>query len=117
MRAFWLSFIFLVTLGANACADETSVRAEKAIAKQTPKIEAQLESSSTQIGNPVFIRIVKTVDGSLKDGYLELFLANEGGEFERYKKWPICTSPAIISVLIWVIRILLTELMAGPAVI
>jgi len=91
MRAFWLSFIFLVTLGANACADQTSVRAEKAIAKQTPKIEAQLESSSTQIGNPVFIRIVKTVDGSLKDGYLELFLANEGGEFERYKKWPICT--------------------------
>jgi len=74
-----------------SCVQENSKRADIAIEKQTPVIEEALDEANTRLGNPVFIRIVKTVDGGLKDGYLELFLENSDGTFEPYKKWPICT--------------------------
>ncbi len=77
-------------LSVSACAQETSSRATKAIANKTPLVEAELTSHSAELGAPVFIRVVKTKDGSLSDGYLELFLRGAGDEFELYKSWPIC---------------------------
>lgn len=44
-----------------------------------------------ELGSPVFIRIVKTVDGGMKDGYLELFIQGSDGTFSLYKTWPICS--------------------------
>lgn len=91
IRTF-LACLFFVT-GA-ACAQQTqkdtSSRAQKAITHKTPVIEAELQQSELQMGAPVFIRIVKTIDGSLSDGYLELFLKSSEGRFELYKSWPIC---------------------------
>ena len=84
-RAFFLVVLF------SACAEsQTPKRAADAIKRQTPNIQAELSDKSLELGAPVFIRIVKTVDGSKTDGYLELFLANSEGRFERYKRWPIC---------------------------
>jgi len=81
----------LAMIAGTACAQDTSPRAEVAIKNQTPAIQTTLESSELALGNPVFIRIVKTKDGSLKDGYLELFLKGKDGAFQLYKSWPICT--------------------------
>lgn len=75
----------------SACAQESSNRADRAIEKQAPRIEQDLKATNAELGNPVFIRIIKTVDGSLNDGYLELFLQNKEGVFDLYKAWPICT--------------------------
>ena len=86
----YLCLFFLIFAG-SACAQNSSSRAETAIAKQTPLINAALDGKQTQLGQSVFIRIVKTVDGIMDDGYLELFLETPEGEFVIYKSWPICT--------------------------
>lgn len=75
----------------TACSQDTSSRSEKAIATQTPIVEQALVNRPFELGAPIFIRIVKTVNGSLEDGYLELFMQKGEGTYELYKSWPICT--------------------------
>lgn len=91
MRAFYFCLLMTLSIFSSACGQETSKRSEQAIKKQTPNITTALAERGDELGSPVFIRIVKTVDGSLKDGYLELFIRGSGGKFSLYKKWPICT--------------------------
>ncbi len=90
MRIFLVAMIGLFS-ALSSCAPQASDRSREAVETQTPKIEQALAERPLELGAPVFIRIVKTVDGSLKDGYLELFLEGEEGVFELYKTWPICT--------------------------
>lgn len=91
MRAFYFCLLMTLSIFSSACGQETSKRSEQAIKKQTPNITTALTDRGDELGSPVFIRIVKTVDGSLTDGYLELFIRGSGGKFSLYKKWPICT--------------------------
>ncbi len=90
-RAFYFALMGVFFLAQSACAQDSSKRANRAIATQTPAIEQALANTEVQLGSPVFIRIVKTVDGSLEDGFLELFMQNQDGVFQLYKSWPICT--------------------------
>lgn len=90
-RALVLLFLSGCLVLSQSCAQEPINRPEMAAANQTSVIEAALETSTQELGSPVFIRIVKTRDGTRKDGYLELFLQNTDGTFEAYKSWPICT--------------------------
>jgi len=91
VRAFGAALTLGVGLTLTACAQDTSNRALTAIESKTPQIEQQLTEQEAKLGAPVFIRIVKTVDGGLNDGYLELFLQNSDNKYAVYKKWPICT--------------------------
>ncbi len=91
VRAFLYTLILAVGMSVNACSQDTTKRSERAIEKQTPLIQQSLKNSDASLGSPVFIRIVKTVDGGLKDGYLELFLEQSDGSFSLYKTWPICS--------------------------
>jgi len=82
---------FFVTIALASCSEaQTSSRAEEAVKRKTPIVLSALSTKSAEPGAPVFIRIVKTVDGSQTDGYLELFLEKDDGRFELYKSWPIC---------------------------
>jgi len=83
--------ILALAFAASACAQEKTARSDAAIKRQTPAIQTHLEQSPLTLGSPVFIRIVKTVDGSLADGYLELYLEGADQSFALYKSWPICT--------------------------
>lgn len=91
IRAFLFAFSTMSCLAFTACAQESSTRAEMAIKNNAPRIENALKKATANLGDPVFIRIVKTRDGSLEDGYLELFLQQSDGKFSLYKQWPICT--------------------------
>ncbi len=89
-RSFGL-LLSAILLAGSACEQARSDRSKFAIERQTPKITTTLQNQGQKVGAPVFIRIIKSVDGSLSDGYLELFLADESGAFQIYKSWPICT--------------------------
>ncbi len=93
IRFFQLTLIALVLISSAAIAagPDTSKRSKTAISKNTPIIKKSLLSKTVRLGSPVFIRIVKSKDGSLNDGYLELFLKSEYGQYDFYKSWPICT--------------------------
>ncbi|NNC38988.1 MAG: murein L,D-transpeptidase [Hellea sp.] len=96
MLKTFISLLLWAILFGVACAQEVSPqnssdRAVNSIDYQTRLSSNQLDDSGFSAGSPVFIRIVKTVDGSLRDGYLELFLENQDGAYGLYKSWPICT--------------------------
>lgn len=90
MRTSFLIINFLFLVAAVGCAQESSSSAEQIIEEQSAILDAEIVTSPFKTGQPVFIRIVKTVDGSLKDGFLELYMQNSGDEFALYKSWPIC---------------------------
>lgn len=90
MRTSFIIINFLFLFGAVGCAQESSSSAEQIIEEQSAILDAEIATSPFKTGQPVFIRIVKTVDGSLKDGFLELYMQNSGDEFALYKSWPIC---------------------------
>ena len=69
----------------------SSKRAETAIAKQTPDLKQLMTSKGFALGDPIFVRIVKTKDGQGRDGYLEIFAENADGKFSVFKTWDICT--------------------------
>lgn len=89
-RSFGL-LLSTILLAGSACEQARSDRSKLAIERQTPKIATTLKTQKQKAGSPVFIRIIKSVDGSLSDGYLELFLGDVTGAFQKYKTWPICT--------------------------
>ena len=90
-RLIYRFLLLSLVYGLSACSPEAQTRLTKITTNQAKQIELNLSGRDSQLGDPVFIRIVKTVDGSLQDGYLELFLENNAGEFELYKSWPICS--------------------------
>lgn len=72
--------------------DATSTdRAVTAIKQQTPSLETALARKNLRLGDPIFLRIVKTKDGRTRGGYLEAFIENSQGEFVLFKTWDICT--------------------------
>jgi len=79
-----------IAFGLGGCAQEQQSISTTTIAENVSTLEVELTNTDAELGNPVFIRIVKTRNGSLEDGYLELFLRNSEGGFKLYKTWPIC---------------------------
>jgi len=73
----------------------TSRRAERAIAKTTPILEAKLKLKNLKLGSPIFLRIVKSREprqGKLKDGYLEVFIEDDAGDYIFFKSYPVCSA-------------------------
>lgn len=85
--AFLLGGIVFVQMSAQA----TSTRAERAISDHTPKLSEALRAKGFAPGAPIFLRIVKSKNGTSQDGYLEAFIQNDSGTFEAFKRWDICT--------------------------
>lgn len=80
-----------LALAGSACEPAISHKSEAVIERQTPIIQKNLEARSIELGAPIFIRIIKTFDGTLKDGVLELYTGADDGVYSLYKSWPICT--------------------------
>lgn len=90
MRVFLTILTSCSLLFGVACAPQTSSAVKPAADSQLSEFESTIEHSGFESGQPIYVRIVKTVDGSLKDGYLELYMQRSDEGFELYKTWPIC---------------------------
>ena len=73
-----------------AACNDVSERAELAIETQAPHLQNELSEAGMVWGAPIFIRIVKSTTGAKKDGYLELFVEREDGQFQAFRRWDIC---------------------------
>ncbi len=82
-----LLFMAYATTNAIPVSDR-SVKVNKT---WTPKLERDLSAKNLELGAPIFLRLTKTSAPDDKQGYLEAFVQNDSGTYERYKRWPICT--------------------------
>ena len=74
----------------------TSKRAKASIARKKSGLEASLSLQNMSLGDPVFIRILKTTPEQPSPeqpskGRLEVFIRTASGEFEIFKTYEICT--------------------------
>ncbi|WP_395374853.1 L,D-transpeptidase family protein [Marinicella sp. W31] len=81
------AIVFLSLLLAFSAAAEwpESQRSKKAVQQWSPILHSSLQSKKMQLGAPLFIRIFK------QEAELEVWMQAAGGQFELYKKFPICT--------------------------
>ena len=72
-------------------AGKNSDHVNPAVARQATHLKTKFEDKRFELGSNIFLRIVKSRDGSGKDGYLEAFVQSSNGNFEFFKSWDICT--------------------------
>ena len=73
----------------------TSSRSDRAIAQTSPILASELAKHDRKLGDPLFLRIVKSAKphaGRLTDGYIEVFLADETGQYTLFKTLPVCAA-------------------------
>ncbi len=75
----------LILAGASPAGAELlfSEDSQEAVARQTPRLKAQLAKAGFEFGTPIFVRIFK------QSNTLELWL-QKGGKFELFRTYPIC---------------------------
>jgi murein L,D-transpeptidase YafK len=74
---------------------QTSRRSERAIKRTVPKLSAELAKHNHKLGDPIFLRIIKSAKpqaGKLSDGYIEIFIGDEYGKYSVFKSLPICAA-------------------------
>jgi murein L,D-transpeptidase YafK len=85
------ALLFLAGAVSSRSQAQSADRAVVAIENWTPNLDTHMESKSLKLGSPIFLRIVKSLDGSERDGYLEAFVEDDDGKFQFLKSWDICT--------------------------
>ena len=86
-------FVVLTTLIctlAQALVTPNSARSRLAIERNTAPLSAQLAVKDMSLGQAIFIRILKSTDGTDKDGRLELFVKSADGTFILFKTYEVC---------------------------
>lgn len=72
-------------------ASSTSERTSLALERHTASLNEALQQEKLELGSNVFLRIIKSRDGTAKDGYLQAFVENSDGEYVFFKSWDICS--------------------------
>ena len=70
-------------------------RSVTAIAKTTPNLEVELALKGLKLGDPVFLRIIKSPKphiGRLHDGVLQIYMQGADGRYKLFKTKDICAA-------------------------
>lgn len=76
---------------ASPLVTPSSARSRKAIARNTERLSQSLSQKNMSLGDPLFIRIIKTTREQSRKGRLEVFVKRDSGEFSLFKSYDICT--------------------------
>ncbi len=85
----------LVALPAEAKPLPDTPRSLKAVERVTPDLTAELSTKGLKLGDPVFLRIIKSAsptDNIPKDGVIEIYLQAGDGKYMLFKTKDICTA-------------------------
>ncbi len=91
-----LFFGFYQTIDAKTIAQ--SERSTKVINQVSPLLKTDLLSVGLQLGDPVFLRIIKSgapSAGVLSDGIIEIYIGRVDGEYLLYKTRKICAASGV----------------------